>query len=207
MGVLILLRHGQSQWNLENRFTGWIDIDLAPKGIEEANSAAEKISSLSMRWDEAHTSRLIRAQHTLDIILEKLKLKNIPIWIDSALNERFYGDLQGMNKDDARAKWGKEQVQIWRRSFDVPPPGGECLADTSKRTLPYFREYILKKVVGGKNILVSAHGNSLRSIIMYLEKMTPEEILKFEIETGVPYRYDIDESGKVGERKVLLLAQ
>ncbi|MDB5038541.1 MAG: 2,3-bisphosphoglycerate-dependent phosphoglycerate mutase [Bacteriovoracaceae bacterium] len=196
IGSLLLLRHGQSAWNKENRFTGWIDVDLAPAGIEEAEKAGDAISKLNLKWDMAHTSRLKRAQKTLDIVLKKLK-QNPPIWIDSALNERFYGDLQGLDKDETRKKFGDEQVHIWRRSFDVPPPGGESLQDTSKRTLPYFKNYILPEIKSGKNILVVAHGNSLRSIIMDVEKLSPEEILKRELATGVPLVYQIDANGKV----------
>jgi len=203
MGTLILVRHGQSQWNLENRFTGWIDVDLSTAGIEEAEKAGQTLKALNKTWDIAHCSRLKRAQDTLSIAINVMEIKRMEIWMDSALNERHYGELQGMNKDEARKKWGEEQVHVWRRSYDVPPPGGECLADTSKRTLPYFKEYILKAVASGKNVLVFAHGNSLRSIIMYLDKMTPEQILKFEIATGVPYLYEIDELAEVTNKQVL----
>lgn len=203
MAILCLIRHGQSQWNLENRFTGWVDVELSPKGIEEADKAGVALSKKNIRWDEVHVSRLKRAQATLEIVLKSVQQTHLNPWIDSALNERFYGDLQGMNKDEARKKWGEEQVHIWRRSFDVPPPGGESLSDTSKRTLPYFNEYILKKIKAGKNILVAAHGNSLRSIIMKIEKMSPEEILKFEIATGVPYLYEINSDGEIQNREVL----
>jgi 2,3-bisphosphoglycerate-dependent phosphoglycerate mutase len=196
MATLLLLRHGQSAWNKENRFTGWIDIDLSPEGIAEAKKAAAAVSKLNLKWDVAHTSRLMRAQKTLEILLETLKQKP-PTWIDSALNERYYGELQGLNKDDTRKKFGEEQVHIWRRSFDVPPPGGESLQDTSKRTLPYFKNYILPELKAGKNILVVAHGNSLRSIVMDVEKLTPEQILKRELATGVPLVYELDSSGKV----------
>lgn len=196
MGKLVLVRHGQSQWNLENRFTGWVDVDLSSVGVEEARRAGESIQKLGLKFDKAHTSRLMRAQKTLNIILEKIQ-QSPPIWEDSALNERHYGDLQGLNKDETRKRYGEEQVHIWRRSYDVPPPNGECIADTAKRTLPYFREYILKDLQDGKNILVAAHGNSLRSIIMYIEEMSPEEILQFEIATGVPYLYEFDSHGKL----------
>lgn len=202
MGMLVLVRHGQSQWNAENKFTGWVDVDLAAKGIEEAHSAAQKIKSLGLKFDQVHTSRLKRAQKTLDIILKEVS-QNPPRWIDSALNERHYGDLQGLNKDELRKKYGDEQVHIWRRSFDVPPPNGECLADTAKRTLPYFKEYILPDLKAGKNILVSAHGNSLRSIVMFLEKLSNEEILQLNIDTGVPYVYEIDAAGAIRSKRIL----
>lgn len=201
MGKLALLRHGQSQWNLENRFTGWVDVELSPKGIKEAEYAGTVISELKIQFAKAHTSRLLRAQKTLQIVLEKIK-QNPPVWEDSALNERHYGELQGLNKDETRAKYGAEQVHIWRRSYDVPPPGGECLADTAKRTLPYFREYIWKSILAGENILVSAHGNSLRSIIMEIERLSSEEILSLEIETGVPYLYEFDDAGKLLKKEV-----
>jgi 2,3-bisphosphoglycerate-dependent phosphoglycerate mutase len=202
LGTLVLVRHGQSQWNAENKFTGWVDVDLAPLGIEEAHQAAQKIKKLGLKYDQAHTSRLKRAQKTLDIILKDID-QSPPIWIDSALNERHYGDLQGLNKDELRKKFGEEQVHIWRRSFDVPPPNGECLADTAKRTLPYFKEYILQDLKAGKNILVSAHGNSLRSIVMDLEHLSPEQILQLNIDTGVPYIYEIDSSGEIKSKKIL----
>lgn len=203
MGSICLVRHGQSQWNLENRFTGWVDVDLSEKGVEEAKAAGERIAGLKVDWNIAHTSRLQRAQKTLEWIKKAIHKPDLETWVDSALNERFYGDLQGMNKDGARQKWGEEQVHIWRRSFDVPPPGGECLADTAKRSLPYYREYILKEAMAGKNILVVAHGNSLRSIIMDIKKWSPEEILKFEIATGVPYLYEFSSSGELTDEKVL----
>lgn len=196
MAQLVLLRHGQSAWNLENRFTGWIDVDLSSVGVEEAERAGAAIAKLQIKWDTAHTSRLKRAQKTLEIVLKKLA-QTPPIWIDSALNERYYGELQGLNKDETRKKFGDEQVHIWRRSYDVPPPGGESLQDTGKRTLPYFKNYIFPELKAGKNILVAAHGNSLRSIVMEIEKLSPEEILKRELATGIPLRYDLDSSGKI----------
>lgn len=199
---LVLLRHGQSQWNLENRFTGWVDVDLSPKGVEEASRAGKAIQSLGVNWDEAHTSRLKRAQKTLDIVLKQIGQKP-PITVDSALNERHYGDLQGLNKDETRKKFGDEQVHIWRRSFDVPPPNGESLLDTSKRTLPYFKEYVLPSLRAGKNVLIAAHGNSLRSIVMYLDKLTPEQILELNLDTGVPYVYEIDSTGNPTSKATL----
>jgi len=203
MGSLVLVRHGQSQWNLENRFTGWVDVDLSPRGEAEAKQAGEILSKFGKSWDRIHCSRLLRARRTLEIAFEQMGTKSAFLE-DSALNERHYGDLQGMNKDEARKKWGEEQVHIWRRSYDVPPPGGECLADTAKRCLPYFREYILKPVSeNGQNHLVFAHGNSLRAIIMALEGLSPEEILSLEIETGVPILYELDASIAKAQRRIL----
>ncbi len=202
MGALLLLRHGQSEWNLQNRFTGWIDVDLSPQGIEEAKRAGQAIGKLKTSWSKAHTSRLLRAQRTLEIVLKEIH-QSPPTWIDSALNERHYGDLQGLNKDDMRKKYGEEQVHIWRRSYDVPPPNGECLQDTAKRTLPYFREYILPDLKADKNILVVAHGNSLRSIVMELEGLTPEQILQLNMDTGIPYIYEISSEGKVLKKTIV----
>lgn len=192
MSKLVLVRHGQSAWNLENRFTGWIDVPLSENGIKEAENAAQKLSTY--KFDVAFTSALQRAQHTLQIILEKTQQANIPVFSDKALNERMYGDLQGMNKDEARAKFGEEQVKIWRRSYDVPPPNGESLKDTAARVIPYFEKHILPYIQQNKNIIIVAHGNSLRALIMYLEKMMPEQILNFELATAVPRVYDIDQS-------------
>lgn len=202
-GVLVLVRHGQSEWNKLNLFTGWKDVDLSEGGIAEAHRAAESLQAAGIRFDIAYTSALIRAQHTLDIILKGISQTDIPIHRDQALNERDYGDLSGLNKDDARAKWGHEQVHIWRRSFDVPPPGGESLKMTSERTLPYFNEHIWPLVKAGKSVIVAAHGNSLRSIIMQLERLTPEEILKVEVATGVPIVYRFNADGSVAEKAIL----
>jgi len=190
MTQLVIVRHGQSQWNLENRFTGWIDIDLSPKGIEEAKSAGEKLRGY--KFDKAYTSALIRAQRTLDIILNIIGLTNIYIEKDKALNERMYGDLQGLNKDETREKFGAEQVKLWRRSYDVQPPNGESLKDTAARVLPYFESKIIPDLKAGKNILISAHGNSLRALVMYLEKLSEEQIVETEIPTGVPKIYELD---------------
>lgn len=201
MPELIIVRHGQSQWNLENRFTGWIDIDLSPKGIEEAEAAGEKLKGFT--FDKAYTSALTRAQRTLDIILDKIGQKNIPVEKDKALNERMYGDLQGLNKDDTRKQYGDEQVKIWRRSYDIAPPGGESLKDTADRVLPYYHEKIEPDLKAGKKILISAHGNSLRALIMYLEKMTPKQILETEIPTGSPKYYNLDENLNVIEAKYI----
>lgn len=202
MSSLVLIRHGQSQWNLENRFTGWVDVELSEQGIKEAEIAAEKVQRLGVKFDRAHTSRLKRAQQTLHIVLKKLDQFPV-IWEDSALNERHYGELQGLDKDETRKKYGDKQVHIWRRSFDVAPPGGECLADTAKRTLPYFKEYVLKDLVAGNNVLIAAHGNSLRSIVMFLENLTKDQILELNIDTGVPYVYQVDAKGGVSPRVIL----
>ncbi len=202
MASLVLIRHGQSQWNLENRFTGWIDVDLSPLGIKEAESAAQKLAPMGLVFAKAHTSRLMRAQKTLDLVLKGLN-QTPPVWEDSALNERHYGELQGLNKDETRKKFGDEQVHIWRRSFDVAPPGGECLADTAKRSLPYFREYILPDLKAGKNVLVVAHGNSLRSIVMLIEGLSKEKILELNIDTAVPYVYEMDALGQMKSKKIL----
>ncbi len=200
--TLVLLRHGQSQWNLENRFTGWVDVELSTLGREEAQKAGNTIAALKQNYFWAHTSRLKRAQETLSLVLEKIGQKP-PIWEDSALNERFYGDLQGLNKDETRKKFGDEQVHIWRRSFDVAPPNGESLADTAKRTLPYFRSYIFPRLLEGKNILVVAHGNSLRSIVMEIEKLSKEKILELNLDTGIPYAYEFDSAGKITNKTTL----
>lgn len=190
MSKLVIVRHGQSVWNKENKFTGWVDVDLAEKGVEEANRAGELLKDY--KFDAAFTSVLKRANRTLDIILDKIEQTDIPITYDEALNERMYGDLQGKNKDEMREEYGEEQVHIWRRSYDVPPPGGESLKDTAERVLPYFEKEIVPMIKAGKNIIISAHGNSLRALIMKLENLTPEEILKTEVPTGVPKVYELD---------------
>ena len=193
---LVLVRHGQSEWNKENLFTGWKDPDLTEKGIEEASKAGKELKANEMKFDVMFTSDLIRAQETGRIILEEMDQTDITVIKDICLNERNYGDLAGLNKDDARKKWGDEQVHIWRRSFDVPPPGGESLKDTAERVLPYFEANIRTKVVDGLNILVAAHGNSLRALVMELEQISPEEIVKLEIGTGDPLIYECNE-GKI----------
>ena len=203
MGTLVLLRHGQSQWNLENRFTGWTDVALTDAGREEAHRAAAALAERGLEFQWAFTSLLSRAQETLAVVLEDLG-QDPPIERDSALNERHYGELQGLDKAETAEKYGAEQVHQWRRSYDVPPPGGECLADTARRTLPYFREYVLPRAAEGGNVLVAAHGNSLRSIAMYLQGMTREEILAFEMGTGVPFVYQIGSDGAVSDQSVLL---
>ena len=187
--LLVLVRHGQSEWNLKNLFTGWRDVDLTEKGVAEAREAGRKLKAQGLTFDVAYTSALKRAQRTLGLMLEEMGQSSIPVIKDLALNERDYGDLSGLNKDDARAKWGDEQVHIWRRSYDVPPPGGESLKDTLARTLPYYVTEILPRVLRGERVLVAAHGNSLRALVMVLEKLSPEQILQREIGTGVPIIY------------------
>ena len=190
-GTLVLVRHGQSDWNLKNLFTGWKDPDLSPKGVEEAKAAGQSLKAKGLKFDICFTSALTRAQHTLKLILNELGQSGLPETRDQALNERDYGELTGLNKDDARKKWGEEQVLVWRRSYDVPPPGGESLKDTLARSLPYHMHMIQPHVLEGKTVLVAAHGNSLRSLIMAIEGLTPEQILKRELETGVPIVYKL----------------
>lgn len=201
MPNLVLIRHGQSQWNLENRFTGWVDIDLSEKGVAEAKAAGEKLKGY--KFDIAFTSALIRAQRTLDIILGIIGQEGIPVEKDKALNERMYGDLQGLNKDETREKYGAEQVHIWRRSYDVNPPNGESLKDTAARVMPYFESKIMPELKAGKDILISAHGNSLRALIMYLEKLSKEEILQTEIPTGEPKLYIFNDKMEILEKKYI----
>jgi 2,3-bisphosphoglycerate-dependent phosphoglycerate mutase len=201
--LLVLVRHGQSEWNLKNLFTGWRDVDLTAKGIDEARAAGRKLKAQGLRFDVAYTSALIRAQHTLDLVLEEMGQKNLAVIKDEALNERDYGDLAGLNKDDARAKWGEEQVLIWRRSYDVAPPGGESLKDTAARVLPYYIQEILPRVLGGSSVLVAAHGNSLRALIMVLERLSAKEIVAREIATGVPLIYRLNADSTVAEKKDL----
>ena len=203
MATLVLVRHGQSIWNLENRFTGWMDVDLTSHGRAEATQAGELIRNLKLQFDIAYTSVLVRAIETLDIILSVLGQKNIPLVKDKALNERHYGELQGLNKDETRKKFGEEQVKLWRRSYDAAPPGGESLKDTAARTIPFFESRILPDVKEGKNVLVSAHGNSLRSIVMHLEGLTKDEVLALELPTGVPLVYEIGPDGNLLSKKIL----
>ena len=198
-GTLILVRHGQSEWNLKNLFTGWKDPPLTEKGIEEAKLCGQNLNKYGFIPDYCFTSSLQRAQHTLDLILNEGGIFDITITRNRALNERDYGELSGLNKDDARKKWGEEQVLIWRRSYDVPPPGGESLKDTAARTLPFYRAQIEPMVVSGKTVLVAAHGNSLRSIVMAIEELTPDEILKREIATGEPTIYKLKKDGSLDE--------
>ena len=187
---LVLVRHGQSEWNAKNLFTGWKDPKLTDLGIQEAIKAGELLETRNLKFDLMFTSDLFRAQETGRLILEQMNQKDIQVIQDQSLNERNYGDLAGLNKDEAREKWGEEQVHIWRRSFDVPPPGGESLKNTAERVLPYFEREIMPKVKKGLNILVAAHGNSLRALVMELEKISSEEIVKLEIATGDPLTYE-----------------
>ena len=198
--LLVLVRHGQSEWNLKNLFTGWRDVDLTEQGVAEARAAGRKLKAQGLGFDVAYTSALKRAQRTLDLMLEEMGETRIPIIRDQALNERDYGDLVGLNKDDARKKWGDEQVLIWRRSYDVPPPGGESLKDTVARALPYFVQEILPRVLRGERVIVSAHGNSLRALVMVLEKLSPEGILKRELATGVPIVYRLNADATVASK-------
>ncbi len=197
---LILIRHGQSEWNALNQFTGWKDPGLTSKGVEEARNAGKIINNLKINFDLVFTSALLRAQNTAEIILKEI---NQPLSTikNQALNERNYGDLAGLNKDDARKRWGDEQVHIWRRSFDIPPPSGESLKDTGERVLPFFMKEILPYVCKGKNVLVAAHGNSLRSLIKFLDNISDEDIVKLEIPTGAPIHYVINEDGSVASKK------
>lgn len=201
--VLVLVRHGQSEWNQKNLFTGWKDVDLTDQGIAEAIQAGASLKALGIGFDIAYTSKLIRAQKTLDLILDGIGQSDLETIEDEALNERDYGDLVGLNKDDARKKWGKEQVHIWRRSYDTPPPGGESLKDTVARVLPYYIQHILPDVLGGKRVLVSAHGNSLRAMIMALEGIGRDEIPGLELETGVPIVYRLNADSTVASKEVL----
>jgi 2,3-bisphosphoglycerate-dependent phosphoglycerate mutase len=198
--LLVLVRHGQSDWNLKNLFTGWKDPDLSELGVQEAKDAGRKLKAKGMQFDVAFTSVLMRAQHTLDLILNELGQTGLATERDLALNERDYGDLSGLNKDDARKKWGEEQVLIWRRSYDVAPPGGESLKDTLARALPYYVQEILPRVLRGQRTLVAAHGNSLRALIMVLEKLSPEGILKRELATGVPIIYHLNADSTVASK-------
>jgi 2,3-bisphosphoglycerate-dependent phosphoglycerate mutase len=202
-GTLVLVRHGQSEWNLKNLFTGWENPGLTEKGVEEAHEAGRNLKAQGLVFDLAFTSVLDRAQRTLSIMLEELGQTDLPTTRDQALNERDYGDLTGLNKDDARKKWGEEQVHIWRRSYDISPPGGESLRDTLARTLPYYMKAIQPHVLDGKTVIVAAHGNSLRALVMALEGLSPEEILKREIATGVPIIYKLNANGTIASSKVL----
>jgi 2,3-bisphosphoglycerate-dependent phosphoglycerate mutase len=198
--LLVLVRHGQSDWNLKNLFTGWRDVDLTDKGIAEAREAGRKLKAQGIKFDVAFTSALKRAQRTLDLMLTELGQTAIPVFKDQALNERDYGDLVGLNKDDARKKWGEEQVHIWRRSYDVAPPGGESLKDTLARALPYYVTEILPRVLRGERVLVSAHGNSLRALVMVLDKHSPDSITKLNLDTGVPMIYRLNADSTVASK-------
>jgi 2,3-bisphosphoglycerate-dependent phosphoglycerate mutase len=211
MPNLILIRHGESQWNLENRFTGWVDVPLSPKGEQEAKAAGEKLKGY--KFDKAFTSKLQRANNTLKFILQASGQENIPTEFDTALNERHYGALQGLNKAETAVKYGEDQVKIWRRSYDIPPPTdktelnpegkSESLKDTAARTLPYWEKNIFPEIKNGKNIIVAAHGNSLRSIVMHLDKLTKEQVLELNIPTGAPLLYVFDANGTIVEKKYL----
>jgi 2,3-bisphosphoglycerate-dependent phosphoglycerate mutase len=201
--LLVLVRHGESEWNRKNLFTGWRDVGLTEKGIAEARAAGRKLKAQGLRFDVAFTSALIRAQHSLDLMLEELGQTGIAVFKDQALNERDYGDLSGLNKDDARKKWGAEQVHVWRRSYDVAPPGGESLKDTAARVLPYYIQDILPRVLRGDDVLVSAHGNSLRALVMVLEHLSPKEIVAREIATGAPLIYRLNADSTVAEKRDL----
>ena len=203
MSALILVRHGQSEWNEKNLFTGWKDPDLTSKGEVEAKEAGKSLNKLDIKYDLMFTSILLRAKRTAQIILNELNQREIKIIKDKALNERDYGNLSGLNKDEAREKWGEEKVHKWRRSYNTPPPDGESLKDTAERVLPYYRNKILPHVNEGKNIIVAAHGNSLRALVMELDNLSPKEIVKLEIPTGIPIFYEISSSGSIESKKIL----
>jgi 2,3-bisphosphoglycerate-dependent phosphoglycerate mutase len=197
---LVLVRHGQSEWNKRNLFTGWKDPDLTDKGLIEARWAGRVLRDQGIKFDVAYTSMLRRAQNTLDIILGEMNQSSIPVLKDAALNERSYGDLSGLNKDEAKVRFGEQQVMIWRRSFDIPPPGGESLKQTAERVLPYYYDTIWPQLAAGKNVIVVAHGNSLRGLIMRLEGLTGEEIVARELATAAPIVYQLTPAGEVTER-------
>lgn len=202
-GTLVLVRHGQSEWNLKNLFTGWRDPGLTELGVQEAEAGGQALADYGIKFDIAFTSALSRAQKTCEIILNKVGQPELETIRDEALNERDYGDLSGLNKDDARAKWGEEQVHIWRRSYDVPPPGGESLRDTGARVWPYYMTDILPRVLRGEKVLVAAHGNSLRALVMVLDRLSKEQILKLNLATGVPMVYRLNPDSTVASKEVL----
>jgi 2,3-bisphosphoglycerate-dependent phosphoglycerate mutase len=201
--LLVLVRHGQSEWNLKNLFTGWRDVDLTEVGRQEAASAGRKLKALGLSFDVAYTSALVRAQDTLKLALAELGQTGIEEHRDQALNERDYGDLAGLNKNDARARWGEEQVHVWRRSYDVNPPGGESLRDTGARVWPYYLTRILPDVMRGRRTLVAAHGNSLRALVMVLDKLSPDQVTQLELATGVPLVYRLNADTTVAEKQIL----
>ena len=201
MSRLVLLRHGESQWNLENRFTGWVDVPLSPKGKEEAAAAGRKLTDFV--FDCAFASILTRAIDTLNIVLTTINQTNIPIEKDKALNERMYGDLQGLNKTETAQKFGEQQVKIWRRSFDVRPPGGESLQDTAERVLPYYDRRIKPELLAGKTVLIAAHGNSLRALVMHLDHLSQQEVLELNIPTGQPLLYELNATGEATHHRYL----
>jgi len=201
--MMVLVRHGQSEWNLKNLFTGWRDIDLSEQGVAEAHAAGKRLKAENLKFGVCFTSALIRAQRTLDLMLDELGQIGLPTTRDQALNERDYGDLSGLNKDDARAKWGEEQVHIWRRSYATAPPGGESLRDTGARVWPYYLHTIQPHVMRGEGVLISAHGNSLRALIMALDGLTPDEVVKLELPTGLPVLYRLTADTTVAEKREL----
>ncbi|MBM1172374.1 2,3-bisphosphoglycerate-dependent phosphoglycerate mutase [Microvirga arabica] len=201
--LLVLARHGQSEWNLKNLFTGWKDPGLTDLGVQEARTAGQRLKEMGVQFDVAFTSDLGRAQRTCKLILEEIGQPDLKTIANMALNERDYGDLAGLNKDDARARWGEEQVHLWRRSYDVPPPGGESLKDTVARVLPYYIREILPRVMRGERVLVAAHGNSLRALVMVLDGLTSETIPGLELATGIPLVYKLNEDTTVADKKVL----
>jgi 2,3-bisphosphoglycerate-dependent phosphoglycerate mutase len=201
--LLVLVRHGQSEWNLKNLFTGWKDIGLTETGIAEAKAAGARLKKLGLTFDVAFTSALVRAQHTLTLMLEEIGQPELETFKDEALNERDYGDLAGLNKDDARKRWGEEQVPVGCSSYDAAAPGGESLKDTAARVLPYYIQYILPRVMAGRRVLVSAHGNSLRALVMVLDHLTPKTIPSLELATGEPILYRLGEDTLVREKQVL----
>jgi|SRR6201994_2318641 2,3-bisphosphoglycerate-dependent phosphoglycerate mutase len=201
--LLVLTRHGQSEWNLKNLFTGWKDVDLTEVGVAEAKAAGRKLKAQGITFDVGFTSDLKRAQRTMTLMLEEMGQPGIPVVKNVALNERDYGDLSGLNKDDARERWGAEKVHIWRRSYDVPPPGGESLRDTAARVLPYYIQEILPRVLRGQRVLVTAHGNSLRALLMVLDRLSPKEIIARELATGVPLVYRLNADATVAEHQEL----
>ena len=201
--LLVLVRHGQSEWNLKNLFTGWHDADLSDQGVSEAKTAGRKIKAKGFTFGLCFTSALTRAQRTLDLMLTEIGQNGLPITRDQALNERDYGDLVGLNKDDARKKWGEEQVHLWRRSYDVAPPGGESLRDTGARVWPYYINKIQPHVLRGEKVLIAAHGNSLRALIMALDGLTPDEVVKLELATGVPVVYRLNADSTIASKEIL----
>ena len=201
MARLVLLRHGESQWNLENRFTGWVDVPLTPRGIQEAKNAGDKLRGFT--FDRAFTSVLARANETLRLALEAIGQSDLPVVKDKALNERMYGELQGLNKAETAKKYGEAQVKIWRRSYDIPPPGGESLKDTAERVLPYYEQAIKPYLLKGETILIAAHGNSQRALTMELEQLSREQVFELNIPTGAPVLYELDETGKVVSHRYL----
>jgi 2,3-bisphosphoglycerate-dependent phosphoglycerate mutase len=201
--TLVIVRHGQSEWNAKNLFTGWKNPDLSPKGVEEARRAGRALKQLDIVFSIGFTSALLRAQHTLQLILDELGQSGVRVFKDRSLNERHYGDLSGLNKDEAREKWGEEQVRLWRRSYDVAPPGGESLKDTVARVLPFYCQKILPPVMRGERVLVAAHGNSLRALAMVLDQLTPDTVPQLELATGVPVVYQLNSDSTVASKTIL----